>query len=230
MAFLDKNIFALIPARRGSKGIKDKNVFMINGKPLIEHTFTSALKSKFIDEIFVSTNCKKVKKITNKYEDILLIDRSEKYCKDNSPAKDVVKHFIREIEKDFKKDFIVIYLQPTSPLRTHRHINECFEAMKQYNKLSLVSVVKSKEIPFKSFKLNKNGLLQSLFSEEKTNYRRQDLPSTFQANGAIYIFTKNNFKKKKIFPSNNSLPYIMSAEDSIDIDQINDIKKVESHM
>tara|TARA_A100001015_G_scaffold82415_1_gene91410 strand:- start:3240 stop:3932 length:693 start_codon:yes stop_codon:yes gene_type:complete len=230
MAFLEKKVFALIPARKGSKGLKDKNIFMIKGKPLIEHTLASALKSKFIDEIFVSTNCKKVKKITSKYEDILSIDRPEKFCKDNSPAKDVVNHFIYEIEKDFKKDFIIIYLQPTSPLRTHKHINECFEAMKQFNKLSSVSVVKSKEIPFKSFKLNKNGLLKSLFNEEKTNYRRQDLPSTYQANGAIYIFTKNNFKRKKIFPSNNSLPYIMSAKDSIDIDLINDIKKAESYI
>ena len=53
MAFLEKKVFALIPARKGSKGIKDKNVFMIKGKPLIEYTLVSALKSKFIDEIFV---------------------------------------------------------------------------------------------------------------------------------------------------------------------------------
>ena len=100
--------------------------------------------------------------------------------------------------------------------------------MKQFNKLSSVSVVKSMEIPFKSFKLNKNGVLKSLFNEEKT-YRRQDLPSTFKLM-ELFIYSLKIISKEKIFPSNNSLPYIMSARDSIDIDLINDIKKAESYI
>ncbi len=120
-----------------------------------------------------------------------------------------------------------MYLQPTSPFRTARHIDNALEQMQAEKGHSLVSVLEMEKSPFKSFTLDANGHLQSLFDEKLSNARRQDLPAVFVPNGAIYVFRVSEFKSKCSFPSNGSIPFIMNQEDSLDIDTEDDIRRAE---
>lgn len=217
-------LLALIPARGGSKGIPGKNMVKVKGVPLIGYTIESAIDSKFVSEIFISSD----DNLTLQYgkdAGVQLIRRPSKYSSDVSSANDVVNHFISVISKKLiEKDPYIIYLQPTSPLRTSAHIDHAFEKMIDAGLHKLVSVVEMKMTPFKAFKLDDKGNLQVLFNENMTNKRRQDLPQTYLANGAIYIFRVSDFIKDCEFPSNGSYPYIMSELDSLDIDTNNDLE------
>lgn len=221
-------VVALIPARAGSKGIKNKNIKKIAGKPLIEHTLLAAECAPIIDELFISTDSEIIKE--NYKSRAQIIERPSKYASDNSTAVSVVKHFIRATKKILPNDYFIIYLQPTSPLRKANDIKKCFENMKKNRKSSAVSVVKNRFSPFKSFKLNKTNALKPLFSEYKTNQNRQNLPQTYRSNGAIYIFKKSSLKGKNSFPSMNAYPYVMEEDLSIDVDDINDIIKIEKFL
>ena len=116
------------------------------------------------------------------------------------------------------QDPYIVYLQPTSPLRTAIHIDDAFNQMQRNNAHKLISVVEMAKSPFKSFILDRSGLLEALFDEDKTNARRQDLPRVYLPNGAIYIFRLSDFNCRSKFPSNGSMPYFMSDKDSLDID------------
>ena len=230
MSFQGKKVLALIPARKGSKGIKDKNIYHIQGKLLIDFTIDAAVSSKYIDQVFVSTNHDKIiehcdsKKVT-------VIKRPDSLCTDRSTAVDVVNHFLdhlNELEShDKSSDFFITYLQPTSPLRSNKHINESFKLLKKNDSSALIAVVENTHTPFKSF-LIKGNKAQSLFDESMTNLNRQSLPPTYRANGSIYTFLKSKFTANKGFPSNGSTAFLMKPEDSLDIDSYGDIDTLES--
>lgn len=139
----------------------------------------------------------------------------------------VVKHFLSVVERNGIDPYIV-YLQPTSPLRCAVHIEEAIAVMARSAATSLLSVVRMAKSPFKAFQLDGRGRLQSLFDERLSNARRQDLPPTYLANGAIYIFKASEFEGRRGFPSNGSLPYVMDEDDSIDIDSEADIRRAEA--
>lgn len=231
MIYGDKKVFALIPARKGSKGVVNKNIIKILNKPLIDYTIDAALKSKKIDQIFISSDSEKILKYITKYENIIGIKRPSKFATNKSTAVDVVKHFFEYLSKlDILKkneDFYIIYLQPTSPLRNEKIINRSLNALVKSKLNSLISLVENNFSPYKFFQINKKGQVNSLFNQSLSNLNRQDLPKTYRANGAIYIFKASLFKKLKGFPSNNSLPFLMNQIDSLDIDSYQDIDTLE---
>jgi CMP-N,N'-diacetyllegionaminic acid synthase len=216
----------LIPARKGSKGIKNKNITKINGKPLISYTIEAAINTNIFDQIIVSSNDKNVKDICQNYS-VLFQKRPENLCKDTSSPNEVVSHLLNKhslVDND-----IIFYLQPTSPLRNSQHILEADTIFNNYNQ-PVVSVSASKELPYKMFEIDKENNLRPIFTEETTNMRRQDLPNAFIANGAIYIFSIEQFKRNNRFPSLNGKPYIMKSSESYDIDSIEDKIRVENLM
>lgn len=218
---------ALIPARKGSKGLKNKNIFPLNGKELIQYTIEAAQNSKFIDEVFISTDSEYIQKNYN--NNCIIINRPKKLSSDSASSNSVIKHFISFIDKKYPnkyKNFNIILLQPTSPLRNSSHIDECINFMINQRCKHSVSVTLNDYSPYKSFKVYKNNKLKSLFKEKLSNMRRQDLPKTYKTNGAIYFFTKSDFIKNKGIPSNNGYAYIMKKSESYDIDSIDDIKCV----
>ena len=147
---------------------------------------------------------------------------------DTASANDVVKHFITTLPTSLlKHDPYIVYLQPTSPLRTAKHIDDAMSEMKAKGFTALISVVEMTKSPFKSFIFDNDGCLQALFGEAMTNKRRQDLPSVYVANGAIYIFRVSNFNERAAFPSNGALPYVMTDRDSLDIDTKEDFALLE---
>jgi len=216
-------VVALIPARGGSKGLPGKNMSKVNGIPLIGYSIQAALNSKYIDEVFVSSDDNTTLAYGKKVGATPVV-RPEEIASDKAPAKSVVEHLINNLSKNLlKKDLYIVYLQPTSPLRTAKHIDDALNKMIAKGLNKLVSVTQMSKSPFKSFLVDQDGCLQALFGEEMTNQRRQDIPKVYAANGAIYVFLYSDFKKKNAFPSNGAYPYIMNAEDSLDIDTPEDL-------
>lgn len=222
-------IIALIPARAGSKGIAGKNVRKIFGKPLIEFTIQAAKSSKYIDEVCISSDSEEILKLGLSLQ-CRILKRPDVFADDKASAIDVVRHFLETQNRINPLDELIVYLQPTSPLRTEQHIDQAIELMWSRHSVALVSVVELEKSPYKSFMIDENGKLLSLFDEKLSNARRQDLPVCYVPNGAIYIFSKLDFMRHDGFPSNGSVPYIMSEIDSLDIDIEADILKLEERL
>ncbi|MFT6778328.1 MAG: CMP-N,N'-diacetyllegionaminic acid synthase [Paraglaciecola sp.] len=223
MSLNGRPVLALIPARSGSKGLRGKNMCKVNEVPLVGYSIQAALDSNFICDVYLTSD----DELTLSYAEkvgVIPLRRPAKYSTDLASANDVVEHFLKTLpESLLKQDPYIIYLQPTSPLRTTKHIDDALDKMLEQGLNKLISVVEMTKSPFKSFVLDKQGCLQSLFDESKTNQRRQDLPAVYAANGAIYVFCLSDFTDSNTFPSNGSYPYIMSEVDSLDIDVEDDL-------
>lgn len=219
---------ALIPARGGSKGVPRKNLRQIDGKPLVAYTIEAAKLSSYVSEVYVSSDDAEILSISEAL-DCQLITRPTIYAGDDATAVDVVLHFLREAVPDLASDNpYIVYLQPTSPLRTAAHIDAAVAMMLGEHKRTLTSVVELEKSPFKSFTIGADGTLNSLFDEKLSNLGRQSLPKAYAANGAIYIFDCVSFFAAGGFPTNGGVPFLMSSTDSIDIDTENDIRLVQS--
>lgn len=220
-------VIGLIPARGGSKGVPRKNMRVMAGKPLIDFSILAAQQSHYIDSVYVSSDDQAILRHAQTIGATGIV-RPDEFASDTASAIEVVNHFIGMLPNALlQEDPYIVYLQPTSPFRTTRHIDEALEQMLAAKARSLVSVTEMEKSPFKMFTLDAKGCLQSLFDEKLSNARRQDLPAVFAPNGAIYVFRVSEFKARGGFPSNGSLPFIMNQEDSLDIDTEDDIRRAE---
>ncbi len=221
---------ALIPARGGSKGIHRKNLALLAGRPLIEYTIEAALNSAVIDEVWVSSDDEEILRLSKRLG-VNTLFRPAEFADDNASAVRVVTHFMSVSPSLIKtSNDIIIYLQPTSPMRNADHINKAIREMEVSKSVGVVSVVEADKPPQKAFTINEKGYLKSLFNEKISNERRQDLPLCYYPNGAIYAFRVCDFITRGGFPSNGSVPFVMSYADSIDIDSCSDLKRAESAM
>ncbi len=216
----------LIPARAGSKGIKNKNLAQLAGKPLLYYTINSALESQIFTDVVVTSNGADILQVAESFGATPLI-RPDNLSQDQSPTEPAISHCIKELsQKGHKYDDIVL-LQPTSPLRTASHIREAKSIYDDSDCEMLVSVVEPDNHPLKAYKLDNSGDLVGAYGPDFPYRPRQSLPQCFFANGAIYIFSTATFMKNEAFPKEGIKPYIMSASDSIDIDNTSDLARVE---
>ena len=226
--FNNRAVLALVPARGGSKGIPRKNVCIVNGKPLVMHTLEAALHSKFIDDVYLSSDDSEILDIGTA-TGVHALRRPDAAASDTATADDVVTHFIGSIPRDIvTSNPYIIYLQPTSPLRTAVHIDAAFIEMEIRKSDLLISVMRLNKSPYKAFSLDKDGRLLSLFGERYSTTNRQDLPETYYPNGAIYIFPLEEYVKRGHFPSEGSAPFVMSDGESIDIDTEADLSRADN--
>ena len=211
----------LIPAKKNSRGIKNKNLIKINGKSLVERTLKESFSSKLTDLIYVSSDSEDILDIATEYNAIP-IKRPKKFCSNNSNANSVILHFISVLPDNLiRANPWIFYLQPTSPLRKKKHLIEVCKLLKK-NK-SIISVYETEFNLFKGL-YKKDKYLFPLVKENLLTENRQNLKKTFYPNGGMYIFRIKDFLKKKKIPIFNSLPYIMNYKDSLDIDSISDLK------
>lgn len=209
-------ILALIPARGGSKGIQKKNIKLLFGKPLIAWTIDQAKKSEYLNKIIVTTEDEEIGEISRSWgADI--IKRPKELAKDESPTIDAIFHALEVLKSENYNPDIIILLQPTSPLRTTKDIDNAMELFLNTNCESVVSVCELKHSPYWCFEIEK-GYLKSLFGDEYLRRRRQDLENVYMPNGAMYISTPENLRKYKSFYCPRTIPYIMPPERGIDID------------
>lgn len=221
-----KKIAALITARGGSKGIPKKNIVKLCGKPLINWTVESAVKSKYIDKIFLSTDSDEIINSVKKFPVEIPFKRPENLSTDKSTSTDVILHFIDWMKKKCNQFDMLLLLQPTSPFRKSVHIDNSIKKFIDSDSLSLISITENIKSPFLSRKINSKGFVEKLF-DAKNEKRRQDIPLTYYINGAIYLTDVKNFEKYKTFQTTKTLSYIMPYYSSIDIDEPVDLKIAE---
>jgi len=224
--YKNKKFLAIIPARAGSKGIPHKNIMNICGKPLIAYTIEAGRKSKYIDEIIVSTDSYIIKGIAEQYGAMVPFLRPDKLSNDSARSIDVVIHVMEYYKNNNITFDYIILLQPTSPLRTFKHVDEAIEKLMKCNGVSLVSMCKVEENPI-FMRSIQNEKLKEIIRFEGTNFRRQDIPAFYIFNGAIYINSCDMLIHQKKFVDENTMPYIMNKESSADIDTLLDVRLVE---
>ena len=226
MAFR-KKILAIIPARGGSKGFPSKNIYPLNGKPLITYTIDASLRSKMVAKTVVSSDDDEILKIAES-SGAAIIKRPAELALDTSSSEEAVKHAIEFLKENGEHYDAVVLLQPTSPLRTAEDIDKAIELMIIKNASAVISVVNIGKKPFKSYYQNKEGFLLGVHNDQTPNMRRQDLPDAFLANGAIYAVYTETFLKTNSFLPADTIPYIMPEEKSIDIDRLEDVRMIEN--
>ncbi len=207
----------IITARSGSKGIKDKNIRLLNGKPLMAYAIESALESQYIDEVMVSTDSREYANIARKYGACVPFLRSAENSGDASKSLDAILEALDGYERLGRHYDAVIVLQPTSPLRTTENIDGAFRLFYDKKADSIVSVCECGHSPLLS-----NVLPEDLnlfhFVHEKNLERRQELKKHYRLNGAIYISKVEALRSLQSFYGRNSYAYIMGRMESVDID------------
>lgn len=225
---VSNRIIAIIPARGGSKGVEKKNIRLLGDKPLIHYTIHAALKSKYINDIFVSTDDDEIMKVALA-EGATAIKRPKKISEDDSPTIDAILHILDRYTLQESEPEIILLLQPTSPFRTVSDIDNALELFLTGNCDSVISVTEANHSPYWYMEM-KGDFLEPLFDQESLKLRRQDLPRTYLPNGAIYIASSRTLKNTHSFYNPKTKPYIMSAENSLDIDSELDLLFAEALM
>ena len=223
------NWLALIPMREKSKSIEKKNIKKILGKPMYEYTLENAIEAG-ANEIYISTDIKKIleKKFNNKK--IITIKRKESLAQDNTTMEEVIYDFLKYY-KEFvsKQNKVIVLLQPTSPLRRSKDIKNSLDLFNNSDKELLMSVTKTDNRILKYGFLEKKVFLP-ISKIEYCFQNRQELPTVYKPNGAIYIFNSNWFFKNKGFVTESIITYEMKKKFSHDVDSINDLKKVHKNL
>jgi CMP-N,N'-diacetyllegionaminic acid synthase len=216
-------IIAIIPARSGSKGIKDKNITILNDKPLIVYSIDAALESKIFDEVMVSTDSIKYADLAKQNGASVPFLRPSSLSEDNSNTWDVVKDVLANYERlGFFFD-IVFVLQPTSPLRNSNDIKNAYSLMIKNNANFVASVCEVDHSPLWANTLPDNKNMMGFISPEIFNKPRQEIKKYYRLNGAIYIVNTSFLKSNYYLFDENSYAYVMSKETSVDIDDTSDL-------
>lgn len=216
-----KRILALIPARGGSKGIKNKNIIDLCGKPLISYTIAAAKESKYIDSVIVSTDSEKIAEVAVSCGASVPFLRPAALALDTSTTIVAVFHALQTLAECGDKYDVLVLLQPTSPLRTQEDIDGALEKFEK-EKLPLASVSKAKDSPILLRKLTGKSKMVSLLGLPST-VRRQDMPPVYKVNGSIYINEISCLRETTSF-NDNVCPYVMEESHSIDIDDYLDLE------
>lgn len=225
--YQNKKVLAIIPARGGSKGIPHKNIISLCGKPLIAYTIEAANQSTYIDTVIVSTDDVDIQRISEQYGALVPFLREAKIASDEATTISVVVDAVKRLEVNGEKFDVVILLQPTSPLRTTEEIDVAIDIFFQNNMQGIVSVNVAEVSPF-LLRTIEGSQLQRIISKSST-IRRQDMPTYYEVNGAIYINAISDIKESLSF-NDNPIPYIMSCEHSIDIDTWDDLEKAKYYL
>lgn len=217
---------AIITARGGSKGLPRKNILSVAGVPLIGLTIQAALNSENIHRVFVTTEDEEIKTVSLQFG-AEVIDRPLELAADSTGSEEVLEHAIEQLATQNLKFDTVILLQPTSPLRTYKHINEAIQIFNQKKADCVISVFEPSHTPVKAYIEQHDGKITGLLGPDAPYTRRQDLPRSYQPNGAIYVFAVNKFMQQKKIPRDNVFPYVMTEFQSVDIDTYEDLIHVE---
>jgi len=229
------NIIALIPARSGSKGIPDKNIKLYKGEPLLSHSIKVAHQSKYIKDVYVSTDSVIYQEIALKYNAKITPLRPDEISTDLSPDLDTFKFCIDNINPI---PDIIVHLRPTYPNRNVKLLDDCIEQFLKHYTLynSLRTVVPIKKSPIKMYYIEDNNLIPYFkefqkfkYGDEPYNQARQNFPDTYLHNGCIDIVKTSTILDNNLLSGNSILPYIMDENECNDIDDIEDFINSEKY-
>ncbi len=215
-------VVAIIPARKGSKGVPGKNRKVIDGKPLISYTIEESVKCQKVSEIWVSTDDQEIVRLASEYKEIKIHERPPHLAADNSKIGDAVAELVQGIECD-----AILLLQPTSPLRTVSDIDSAIDLLESNSDCNtVISVTPMTDIhPGKMYWI-KNQRMECVMPEYE-NTHRQDTPPAYLRNGCIYIVRRAVFDETRSFTTEPILPYVMNPEWLLNIDEERDLLMAE---
>lgn len=223
-----QKVLAVIPARGGSKGIKNKNVVSLCGKPLLAYTLGAACGSRYIDKTVVSTDSHRIAEVARNYGGEVPFFRPKKLAGDESKSVDAIIHAINFFKNQNESYDLLVLLQPTAPLRRSDDIDRALEIFIENGEKPLASVSEVEDHPILVRRIDDKGELVTLLGTGST-VRRQDMPAFYRVNGCIYINRIEEIGKNTSF-NDNKIPYIMPRERSVDIDEMKDFLVAEYYM
>lgn len=226
-----KSILAIIPARGGSKGLPGKNIKELCGKPLIAWSIEHAQKSKYVDEIFVSTDSREIADVAEQYGVKVPELRPAELAVDTAPSSAFIIYTLEKYRKEGKNFDYFILLEPTSPLRDVEDVDESIaQLIDAPDSESIVGVAMSGTVhPAFMVKEGADGHLVALNPEQST-MRRQDLPNVYFFEGSVYVSNVDAYLKKKTFYHDKTLPYIVPEWKSHEVDDYVDFAIIETIM
>ncbi len=219
-------MIAIITARGGSKGLPRKNIKLFDGKPLIAYTIEAALNAKNISRVIISTDDDEIASVSKEFGAEVPFMRPDSLATDNATTLDVLKYTIQKLEDDEHisiSDFVL--LQPTSPLRNSKHIDEAIDLFNEKDAYSVISCCKEEHPIFWNKFVTEQGKFENIFDKDFIE-NRQNIRDTYRPNGAIYVFNKLVLTTGRYYES-NTYAYIMDRHFSVDIDTILDFKYAE---
>ncbi len=223
------NILCTICARGGSKGVKNKNIKELNGKPLIAYTIEQAKASGIFEHIVISTDSDDIANIAKQYGAEVFFKRSDEMASDTAGKLEVIKDAFKRSEEYYNKTFdYLVDLDATAPLRDVEDIINSFKQFKENNNDNLITAMPSRRSPyFNLVEQDKNGKVYLSKKLDSAIVRRQDVPKSYDMNASIYIWKRDVIlNENSIFLERTGL-YVMPEERSIDIDSEIDFKFVE---
>ena len=220
----------IIPARGGSKGIQKKNIFEINGHPLIYYSISAALEVKKIlqdSKVIVSTDSQEIKEVSIKFGAEVPFIRPKELSDDKSKSIEYVNHAIKYFEENGVLFEHVVILQPTSPLRTFEDILASIQTYETHKADSLISVYEEQTINEKIIYMQNGLYCKPADQLHNAGIRRQEDESFLVRNGAIYITKIDFFREAQSLVSSKPLIYVMPKSKSINIDTPEDMLMAE---
>ncbi len=204
-----------------------KNIRSLCGEPLIAWTIREAKRSKYLDEVLVSTDCERTAGISRTYGATVPFLRPERLATDTAKAMEVILHALDYLQRRGQWYDLLMYLQPTSPLRTAEDIDVATEVLLSSNAKAIVSVSEADMNPNTVNILPSDRCMKNFLKPEFANTNRQDHQVYYRINGAIYLAFSQYLKSHKTFFGNETYAYVMSRDRSIDIDNEIDFKFAE---
>jgi len=227
---MDK-LLITICARGGSKGVINKNIREINGKPLISYTIAQALSWGQANRVVVSTDSAEIAKVAKDYGADVPFIRPKNLASDSAAKLPVIRHALQQCEKEYQEEYdIIVDLDATAPIRAIVDLENCFNLFRTGKYSSLFSVVIAHKNPyFNMVEINKAGYIEICKLLDSNFVRRQDAPKVYSLNASIYFYQREYLlKESTVSPiSSNSAMYIMEDIAGVDIDREVDYKYIE---
>jgi CMP-N,N'-diacetyllegionaminic acid synthase len=217
----ERKILALIPARGGSKGIREKNIKLFAGKPLIAHTIAAAKDSKCVDRIVVSTDDQRIADVAKECGAEIPVFRPAELAGDKSPVMDAVIHMLDHLkDKESYEPTHVLLLQTTSPLRTAQDIDASVELYEKRGADSLVSMCRTEQGLFTK---GDDDVVETLFDGYSAGTNRQSLKPTYKLDGCmIYLIRTELLREKRSFIAGKLVGYEIPRWRAVDLDEPQD--------
>jgi len=229
---MNLKVFSIIPARSGSKGIKDKNIKILGDHPLFAWSIKASNNSNYISKTFVDTDSIEYAKIANNYGAEIPFLRPSKLSQDGSTDYEFITHFLDFLESVDDVPDLLVHLRPTTPFRNPKKIDDAINLT--YSLLGSVSAIRSvhemSETAYKTMEIDEDGFLISAFKKEKDlellNAPRQGFPKTFSANGYVDILIPEKIKRNRKLHGNKVFGIV--TEPVIEIDSTFDFSLCEN--
>lgn len=231
--YKNNNFLAIVPARGGSKGLPGKNIKELCGKPLVVWSIEAGLNSKYIDEVMVSTDDKKIAEISKQHGANVPFLRPSELASDTATTFDAVKHTIDYYKNELKKEFdYIVLLEPTSPLRENNDIDIMIEKIvdNQEEFDSISSIGETHEHPSIMKQIVNKNYIVPFCKELKVTTRRQDNEKAYFPYGVAYIAKIKNFLEEETFYTKRNTFYEIKRYQCYEIDDLYDFLAIENIM